>query len=79
MNTNTGGADIKGQKELLLEYLRQHKSVSKTSALSKIGISHLAEIVRRLRVDGHDIETVFIKKKNRYGKNVKYARYILRG
>lgn len=78
MNTNTGGAPIKKQKDRLLEYLLEHRSISRTSGMSRLGIANIPEIVRQLRADGYPIESVKIRKVNRYGTKVNYTQYTLR-
>lgn len=77
MNTNTGGANIPSQRYRLLIYLRDHESISRTSALSRLGIANLPEIVRQLRNMGIQIKSEQVKKVNRYGQKVKYTKYSL--
>lgn len=77
MNTNTGGANIKAQRDRLYLYLLEHDSISRTSALSRLGIANLPEIVRQLRVRGIPIRSQQVRKVNRYGVKVKYTKYSL--
>lgn len=76
MNTNTGMADISGQKERLLLHLQTHRSITRAGMLSKLGIANGPEIIRRLREDGHCIrgEKVPIRRR---GRKTTYTRYIL--
>ena len=79
MNTNTGRAPIKTQKERLLEYLLQHGSVDRFRAMKRpLGIANLPEIVRQLRKDGHRIDSVKIRKVNMYGEKTNPTEYTLR-
>ena len=77
MNTNTGGANITAQRDRLYLYLQEHESVSRSSALSRLGIANLPEIVRQLRVRGIPIKGEQVKKVNRYGQRIKYTKYSL--
>lgn len=77
MNTNTGGADCRTQRDQLLMYYKEgHKSISRTSALSKLGIANLPEIVRQLRVRGIPIRSEKVEKVGRNGKKVTFTKYV---
>lgn len=55
MNTNTGGADIKKQKRKLIEYMKNHRFVTRKIAMYTLGIANNPEIIRRLKCDGYTI------------------------
>lgn len=77
MNTNTGGADCRTQRDQLLAYYMEgHRSISRASALSKLGIANLPEIVRQLRVRGIPIRSEQTEKVGRNGRKVKFTKYI---
>jgi len=64
------------QKEIVLKYLKANRFISPGYAWENFGISRLADIIFKLRSDGHDIETRIIKAINRYDRPIEYARYI---
>lgn len=76
MNTNTGMANISGQKERLLLYLQTHRSVTRAGMQSKLRIANGPEIIRRLRVAGYNINSEWVPKKI-FGKKSRYKRYFL--
>jgi hypothetical protein len=45
----------KTQKQQVLEHLRQHGYITPAQAMSQYKIYRLASIIRRLRLDGHEI------------------------
>ena len=67
------------QKELILEYINQHGSITPMEAFSELGITKLATVVSDLRRhDGIEFEKELEKSLNRFGKPVHYMRYSLR-
>ena len=66
-----------GQKEMILEYMKRHGSVTVCQAEKPpILCRRLAEMIRRLKVDGYPIVTTMVRvddKDRRYG----YAKYSL--
>lgn len=63
------------QKELVLDHMRMHGSITDIEAFNLYGICRLSARIHELRNDGHTIETEFVKSKNRYGKRVAYGCY----
>lgn len=55
MNTNTGGADIKGQKEKMLNYMRNHRCVTRAKAWEVLHIANAPSIINRLKNEGYKI------------------------
>ena len=77
MNTNEGGANIAKQEEILLQYMRTHKSVTRATGMSKLGIANIPEIVRRLRERGHTIEGEWVERIKDNGAKKRFKRYTL--
>lgn len=77
MNTNPGGANIKGQEKAMLDYMRNHKGVTRLTATNILRIANPPEIVRRLRVRGYRIESEWNKRTNAYGETKRYTKYFL--
>lgn len=63
-------------KNVILEYLK-NKSITSIESFDKYGITRLAAVIKNLRDDGYNIDTIMHKAKNRRGKNIRYAEYVL--
>ena len=63
------------QKGIVLNHLREHKTITSWEAIQKYHITRLAAVISLLRADGNDIETIPQRDKKR-GNN--YALYVLR-
>lgn len=63
------------QRELILEYLKEHKGITKLQGLRELGIMNVGARIGELRALGYNIETEMIPVK---GKR-KVARYSLNG
>lgn len=75
--TNEGKANIPKQEEVLLDYMRTHKGVTRATGLSKCRIANVPEIIRRLRESGHKIGDEWLTRTNQFGEKVRYKRYFL--
>lgn len=60
------------QREMILEYLQTHDSITALEALKLCGCFRLAAIIWLLRDDGYDIRTKMVGEGNK-----KYAEYSL--
>lgn len=68
----------KTQKSEVLKYMMTHKKgITSWIAFERFGITRLADIIYKLRQEGHDIDSESITTKNRYGHVVTYSRYSL--
>lgn len=76
MNTNEMGADIKGQKEKMLNYMRGHKKMTRAVAWD-LGIANGPEIIRQLINMGHVIDKEDVYTVNEYGQRVRHREYTL--
>ena len=57
------------QGEKVIQYLEEHEFLTRRTAMNKLYINNLPDVVRRLRLKGIKIETVDEKTKNsKYGK-----------
>lgn len=63
------------QEDMVLDYIRDFGSITPMDAFRDLGITRLAAVVCRLRREGHDIHKEREHALNRYGQNVRYARY----
>ena len=67
------------QKEMVLDYLRKHGSITTLESMKKLLILDLQSNIRYLRNEGYDITDEYITKKNIYGKKSSFKRYYLKG
>lgn len=67
------------QKEQIIEYLEQHKTMTPIDAFYEIGCMKLATRVSELKRQGYDIETKMETYTNWKGQKKRYARYVLNG
>lgn len=74
MNMNT-------QKAQVLAHLKKSTKggITPQVAFERYGIMRLSAVIFKLRKDGHRIVTDDVTGKNRFGHNVRYARYRLVG
>ena len=64
----------------ILDYLKEHGSITPQDALRKFGVFRLASIIYNLRTRyEYDIETSMEEGKDAEGNTVTYARYFLKG
>lgn len=63
----------------VLAYLRSHKAgITSTTAFRELGVTRLSAVIHRLRhIWSFNIETINVTVKNRRGKAVDIARYVL--
>ena len=62
------------QKMEVYEYMKEHGSITSMQAF-RLGITRLASRIHELRRDGFNISSETIKRKNRYGRTVKFSKY----
>ena len=63
------------QKEMVLDYIREFGSITPIDAFRDLGITRLSAVVFNLREEGHNIEKVIETGRNRFGNQMRYARY----
>jgi hypothetical protein len=65
------------QQERVLRHLQDHKWITSLEAITEYGNTRLASSICELRKKGHDIATIPLQVKNRYGETSTVAKYIL--
>ena len=65
------------QKTRVLEYMKDFGGITPLEALSDLGVMRLASRISDLRELGYPIKREMVKRKNRYGQDVRFARYSL--
>lgn len=60
------------QQDIVLEHMRKYKSITSWEAITNYNITRLAEMIRRLKLDGYEITT-----QTEIGKKTHFAKYSL--
>lgn len=63
------------QKELVIQYITDFGSITPMEAFNDLGITKLATRISEMRKEGKEFKIDMVKRKNRYGKPVRFARY----
>lgn len=63
------------QKELVIQYIEDFGSITPMEAFGDLGITKLATRISEMRKEGKEFKIDMVKRKNRYGKPVRFARY----
>lgn len=69
----------RNQCAMILRFMRDYGGISQAQAIDEFGCYRLSSRIWDLRQSGYSIKTEKRTKKNRYGKTVNYAFYILTG
>lgn len=62
------------QKQMVLDYIKEFGSITPLDGFRDLGITRLSAVVFDLREEGHEINAVIEKGKNRFGNQTRYAR-----
>jgi hypothetical protein len=66
------------QREEILQYIKEHGSITPMDAFYELGITKLATRISEMRRSGIDFNIKMEKKRNKYNtRTVRYARYSL--
>lgn len=68
---------MKNQRNAIIEYIDDFGSITSYEAYIDLGITQLATRIKELKEIGYTFKTEWIKKKNRYGKDIKFKKYML--
>jgi hypothetical protein len=68
----------KTNEELILAHLKRYGKITDVKARDYYGTNRCSEYIRRLRDKGYNIETVWMKGKNKRGIRVRYGEYVLK-
>lgn len=66
----------KSQKQIILEHLQKYGSITTWDSFELYGITRLSDRVFTLRKE-YNITDDWIYRKNRYGKKIRFKKYIL--
>ena len=70
---------MKGSKLRIVDHLKKHGYITSVEAFQYFGITRLAARIKELRDSGYNIDTVMLKGINRYGEEVRFAKYVWKG
>lgn len=70
--------DSPNQRQMVLDYLRQHGSITQLEALKHLGVMRLGARIFDLRELGHRIDGEMVDVRNRNGDKCRVKRYYLR-
>ena len=65
------------KKQMVLDHLKNHGSITSMEAIDNYGATRLSAIIFNLRKEGYSIDTLDIKGVDRYGNSVVYGKYVL--
>lgn len=65
------------RKQAVLDYIREHGSITSAEAFTELGNTRLSASVFELRREGHPIAREMVEGKDRNGQRVRFARYTL--
>lgn len=63
----------------VLQYLFDNGSITSWEAIKELGCTRLSEYIRQLRYLNYNIKSEWQFSINRYGKKIKYVKYIIEG
>jgi len=67
------------QMNRVISYIEENGYITRVQAMNDIGVANLTAVISDLRVAGAPIVTQIVEAKNRYGEDIRYARYYLSG
>ena len=67
------------QAERIADYISTYGSITPMEAFADLGITKLATRVSEMKRAGYEFEQEMVESKNRYGQNVRYMRYRMKG
>ena len=66
------------QKERILNHLKRYGSITSWESFEMYGATRLSAIIFNLKKDGYEFNEEWIKRKNRFGEQVEFKKYILK-
>lgn len=69
--------NIPNQNQRILEYIKEHGSITPLEALQEKSVFRLASRISDLRKKGYNIVSEWVKVENKYGETCRVKRYSL--
>lgn len=63
----------------VLKHLQKRRSITSLEAIKLFGATRLSAIIFNLRKRGYIIDNVWMEKKDRYGNNCQFVKYVYKG
>ena len=79
MSYRISKSDVKNQTTEVQYHLQQYGSITSWEAIKEYGITRLSAIIFSLRGKGIAIKSEPMKIKNRFGRTILVAKYVLQG
>lgn len=71
--------NLTSQSAQILDWMQKGNAITQLQAMRKFGCLRLSARIFDLRADGHEVERVTVKTKNRNGYTTQFAKYYLKG
>lgn len=65
------------QRDRVLKYIQDFNSITAAQAIADLGVYSLSSRISELKKAGYAIKKVWVKGKNRYNEDVRFAEYFL--
>ena len=66
-----------GQKERILQYIKDFGSITSYEAYTELGVTQLGARIFELKRNNYNFIDEIVSRKNRYGEEVKFKKYML--
>lgn len=66
-----------GQKERILQYIKDFGSITSYEAYTELGVTQLGARIFELKKNNYNFTDEIVSRKNRYGEDVKFKKYML--
>ena len=65
------------QRDRVLKYMQDFNSITAAQAMADLGVYSLSSRISELKKRGYSIKKIWVKSKNRYNEDVRFAEYFL--
>lgn len=65
------------QRDRVLKYMQDFTSITAAQAMADLGVYSLSSRISELKKRGYAIKKIWVKSKNRYNEDVRFAEYFL--
>ena len=65
------------QRDRVLKYMQDFTSITAAQAMADLGVYSLSSRISELKKLGYSIKKIWVKSKNRYNEDVRFAEYFI--
>lgn len=65
------------QRDRVLKYMQDFTSITAAQAIADLGVYSLSSRISELKKLGYEIKKIWVKGKNRYNEDVRFAEYFI--